>query len=155
MNFIKGPLIGWNAPKAMVSSMGALTMPQLVISAAIGGGGTDVLEPSGTTAAGNLVVSPEECERGGRAAAGQRSRRASRTARRVSCERPGRRGVGALFVSETTKSPPGAQLSAPPPLLDLAPEPESDFDDSVLLDSDFESDFPSPSPPAFAAPFFA
>ena len=63
MNFVKGPLIGWNAPKAMVSSMGALTMTQLVISAAIGGGGTDVLEPSGTTAAGNLVVSPEECER--------------------------------------------------------------------------------------------
>ncbi len=63
MNFIKGPLIGWNAPKAMVSSMGALTMPQLVISAAIGGGGTDVLEPSGTTEAGNLIVSPEECER--------------------------------------------------------------------------------------------
>jgi LCP family protein required for cell wall assembly len=63
MNFIKGPLIGWNAPKAMVSSMGFFTMPQLVISAAIGGGGTDVLEPSGTTAAGNLVVSPEECER--------------------------------------------------------------------------------------------
>ena len=75
MNFIKGPLIGWNAPKAMVSSMGVLTMPQLVLSAAIGGGGTDVLKPSGTTAAGNLVVSPEECERaaeellGGEAAA--------------------------------------------------------------------------------------
>jgi LCP family protein required for cell wall assembly len=63
MNFIKGPLIGWNAPTAMVSSMGALTMPQLVISAAIGGGGTDVLTPSGTTGSGNLVISPEECER--------------------------------------------------------------------------------------------
>jgi LCP family protein required for cell wall assembly len=64
MNFLKGPLIGWNAPKAMVSSMGVLTMPQLVISAAIGGGGgTDILKPSGTTPAGNLVVSPEECER--------------------------------------------------------------------------------------------
>jgi LCP family protein required for cell wall assembly len=63
LNFIKGPLIGWNAPKAMVSSMGFFTMPQLVISAAIGGGGTDVLKPSSTTAAGNLVVSPEECER--------------------------------------------------------------------------------------------
>ena len=62
-NFIKGPLIGWKAPKAMVSSMGALTMPQLVISAAIGGGGTDVLTPSSTTGAGNLVVSPQECER--------------------------------------------------------------------------------------------
>ncbi len=63
MNFIKGPLIGWNAPKAMVSSMGVLTMPQLVASAVIGGGGTDILKPSGTTPAGNLVVSPEECER--------------------------------------------------------------------------------------------
>ena len=63
MNFIKGPLIGWNAPKAMVSSMGGLTMPQLVLAAGIGGGGTDVLEPSGTTAAGNLVVSPGECLR--------------------------------------------------------------------------------------------
>jgi LCP family protein required for cell wall assembly len=63
MNFIKGPLIGWNAPKAMVSSMGALTMPQLVLSTAIGSGETDVLVPSGTTAAGNLVVSPEECQR--------------------------------------------------------------------------------------------
>jgi LCP family protein required for cell wall assembly len=63
LNFIKGPLIGWNAPKAMVSSMGFFTMPQMVISAAIGGGGTDVLKPSGQTAAGNLVISPEECER--------------------------------------------------------------------------------------------
>jgi LCP family protein required for cell wall assembly len=63
INFLKGPLIGWNAPKAMVSSMGALTMPQFVISAAIGGGESDVLKPSGTTGAGNLVVSPEECAR--------------------------------------------------------------------------------------------
>ena len=66
INFIKGPIIGWNAPKAMVSSMGAFTMPQLVLAAAIGGGGTDVLEPSGTSAAGNLIVSPEECERAAR-----------------------------------------------------------------------------------------
>src|SRR6188472_4203804 len=56
-NFIKGPWIGWNAPKAMVSSMGAWTMPQLVFAAAIGGGGsTDFLKPSGTTAAGNLII---------------------------------------------------------------------------------------------------
>ena len=60
-NFLKGPIIGWNAPKAMVSSMGGLTMPQLIISAGIGGGQSDVLEPAGTTAAGNLVISPEEC----------------------------------------------------------------------------------------------
>jgi LCP family protein required for cell wall assembly len=64
MNFIKGPIIAWEAPKAMVSSMGGLTMPQLVVPLALGGGGdTDILKPSGATAAGNLVVSPEECER--------------------------------------------------------------------------------------------
>jgi LCP family protein required for cell wall assembly len=43
-NFIKGPIIGWDAPKAFISDMGFFTMPQLVLSAAIGGtGGTDVL----------------------------------------------------------------------------------------------------------------
>ena len=43
-NFIKGPIIGWDAPKAFVSDMGFLTMPQLVLSAAIGGSApTDVL----------------------------------------------------------------------------------------------------------------
>jgi LCP family protein required for cell wall assembly len=43
-NFIHGPIIGWEAPKAFVSDMGFLTMPQLVLSAAIGGSGkTDVL----------------------------------------------------------------------------------------------------------------
>jgi LCP family protein required for cell wall assembly len=36
-NFIKGPIIGWEAPKAFVSDMGFFTMPQLVLSAAIGG----------------------------------------------------------------------------------------------------------------------
>jgi LCP family protein required for cell wall assembly len=43
-NFIKGPIIGWDAPKAFVSDMGFLTMPQLVLSAGIGGNApTDVL----------------------------------------------------------------------------------------------------------------
>jgi len=43
-NFIHGPIIGWEAPKAFVSDMGFLTMPQLVLAAAIGGSGkTDVL----------------------------------------------------------------------------------------------------------------
>ena len=32
-NFIKGPIIGWDAPKAFVSDMGFLTMPQLVLAA--------------------------------------------------------------------------------------------------------------------------
>lgn len=36
-NFIKGPIIGWNAPKAFVSDMGFFTMPQMVLAAAIGG----------------------------------------------------------------------------------------------------------------------
>jgi len=43
-NFAKGPIIGWDAPKAFVSDMGFFTMPQLVLSAAFGGSGkTDVL----------------------------------------------------------------------------------------------------------------
>ncbi len=43
-NFIKGPFIGWSAPKAFVTDMGALSMPQLILSTAIAGsGGTDVL----------------------------------------------------------------------------------------------------------------
>jgi LCP family protein required for cell wall assembly len=36
-NFIKGPIIGWEAPKAFVSDMGFFTMPQLILAAAIGG----------------------------------------------------------------------------------------------------------------------
>jgi LCP family protein required for cell wall assembly len=36
-NFIHGPVIGWEAPKAFVSDMGFFTMPQLILSAAIGG----------------------------------------------------------------------------------------------------------------------
>jgi LCP family protein required for cell wall assembly len=36
-NFIHGPIIGWDAPKAFVSDMGFLTMPQLILSAGIGG----------------------------------------------------------------------------------------------------------------------
>lgn len=39
-NFIHGPFIGWDAPKAFVSDMGFFTMPQLVLAAAIGGGST-------------------------------------------------------------------------------------------------------------------
>ena len=39
-NFIMGPIIGWDAPKAFVSDMGFFTMPQLVLAAAIGGSST-------------------------------------------------------------------------------------------------------------------
>jgi LCP family protein required for cell wall assembly len=38
-NFVKGPIIGWEAPKAFVSDMGFFTMPQLVLAAGIGGSG--------------------------------------------------------------------------------------------------------------------
>ena len=88
LNFIKGPLIGWNAPKAMVSSMGMLSMPQFVISAATGGGGgTDVLTPSRTTEAGNLVVAPKSAP-GPPRSCSARTRRAIRTARRNRARRP-------------------------------------------------------------------
>jgi LCP family protein required for cell wall assembly len=61
-NFIKGPFIGWDAPKAIVSSMGILTMPQLVLSAGIGGGGgTEVLKPNSIS--DPLIVSQQECDR--------------------------------------------------------------------------------------------
>ena len=44
--------------------MGALTLPQLVFSAAISGtSGSDVLVPSSTDSAGNLVVNHSECVR--------------------------------------------------------------------------------------------
>jgi LCP family protein required for cell wall assembly len=58
-NFIKGPIIGWNAPKAIVSSMGALTMPQLVLSAGIGGSGSEVLLPQSLS--DPLIIPKEEC----------------------------------------------------------------------------------------------
>jgi len=68
-NFIHGPIIGWDAPKAFVSDMGFFTMPQLILSAAIGGGGsTDVLcagansgcDPNGP---GGAVEVPESTRR--------------------------------------------------------------------------------------------
>jgi len=60
-NFAKGPLIGWNAPKAFVSDMGPLTMPQFVFAAAIGGSsGEAVLKPA-DIGANPLVVPVSEC----------------------------------------------------------------------------------------------
>jgi LCP family protein required for cell wall assembly len=63
-NFVKGPIIGWDAPKAFVSDMGFLTMPQLILAAAIGGeGDADVLcqgANSGcTTGPGSSIEIPE------------------------------------------------------------------------------------------------
>jgi LCP family protein required for cell wall assembly len=63
-NLVKGPFIAWDAPQVMVSSMGAWTMPQLVFAAGIGfSNGSDVLKPTSTTAAGNLIIPPDECDR--------------------------------------------------------------------------------------------
>ena len=42
-NFIHGPFIGWNAPRAFVSDMGFFTMPQLILSSVVGGSNTNVL----------------------------------------------------------------------------------------------------------------
>jgi len=62
INFIKGPWIAWNAPKAMVSDMGPIVLPQVALSALIGGdSGTKILNPSGVTSAGNLLIPKKQC----------------------------------------------------------------------------------------------
>jgi LCP family protein required for cell wall assembly len=64
INFIKGPIIGWTAPRAFVSDMGGLTLPQVAISAIFGGGsGTNVLEPAAPGPGSSLIISQSECER--------------------------------------------------------------------------------------------
>ena len=64
LNFIRGPWIAWAAPKAMVSDMGAIVMPQLPIAAAIGGDEEpEVLEPTAAGPGGSLLVPLSECER--------------------------------------------------------------------------------------------
>jgi LCP family protein required for cell wall assembly len=68
-NFIKGPWIGWNAPKAFISDMGGFTLPQVAISAILGGSGsTNVLGGSGTKSeaspgpGGSLVYPDSVCD---------------------------------------------------------------------------------------------
>jgi LCP family protein required for cell wall assembly len=75
-NFLFGPLIGWNAPKALVSDMGALTMPQLALAAAIGGSSeTEVLKPSGAGPGGSLIVPVESCVKAVEKLTGERPER--------------------------------------------------------------------------------
>ncbi len=66
-NFIKGPFIGWDAPKAFVSDMGFFTMPQLVLAAGIGGDSeADVLcqgENSGCEPGPETSIEVPESER--------------------------------------------------------------------------------------------
>jgi LCP family protein required for cell wall assembly len=61
INFVKGPWIGWNAPKAIVSDMGGLNLPQLALTSIFGGGGTTVLEPIADGPGGSILISPSEC----------------------------------------------------------------------------------------------
>jgi LCP family protein required for cell wall assembly len=65
-NFIKGPFIGWDAPKAFISDMGGFTLPQVAIAAIVGGSGeTNIL--GGNKAAissgpgGSLQIPESEC----------------------------------------------------------------------------------------------
>lgn len=63
-NFVKGPWIGWNAPKAFISDMGGFTLPQVAVAAMFGGAGeTNVLKPSGSGPGGSLFISQGECSR--------------------------------------------------------------------------------------------
>src|SRR5919106_827268 len=65
-NFVRGPWIGWNAPKAFISDMGGFALPQVAIAAILGGSGeTNVLGEEGgatTGPAGSIFVSQGECE---------------------------------------------------------------------------------------------
>jgi LCP family protein required for cell wall assembly len=65
-NFLKGPWIGWNAPKAFISDMGGFTLPQVAMAAILGGSGkTNVLGADGGASpgpAGSLVYSDSTCE---------------------------------------------------------------------------------------------
>lgn len=63
-NFIKGPIIGWTAPKAFVSDMGFFTLPQLALSTVFAGSSKpDVLVPSGPGPAGSLEIPESERQR--------------------------------------------------------------------------------------------
>ncbi|MFM9077298.1 MAG: LCP family protein [Solirubrobacterales bacterium] len=63
-NFVMGPVIGWNAPKAFVSDMGLIEMPQLALSPIFAGSPTpDVLVPSGPGPDGSLEIPVEERQR--------------------------------------------------------------------------------------------
>lgn len=63
-NFIKGPIIGWTAPKAFVSDMGFFTLPQLALSTVFAGSAEpDVLVPSGPGPDGSLEIPESERQR--------------------------------------------------------------------------------------------
>jgi cell envelope-related transcriptional attenuator-like protein len=66
-NFIKGPWIGWNAPRAFISDMGGFTLPQVAIAAFLGGSGeTNVLGGNkgaiSSGPGGSLFIPQSDCE---------------------------------------------------------------------------------------------
>ncbi|MFL5908666.1 MAG: LCP family protein [Solirubrobacterales bacterium] len=64
-NFLKGPFIGWDAPRAFISDMGGFTLPQVAIAAIIGGSGeTNVLGQRSASPgpAGSLFIPQGACE---------------------------------------------------------------------------------------------
>ena len=68
-NFLKGPWIGWNAPKAFISDMGGFTLPQVAMAAILGGSGeTNVLGGTGAGSdafdgpGGSLAYPDSACE---------------------------------------------------------------------------------------------
>src|SRR5436190_14693584 len=67
-NFIKGPFIGWDAPKAFISDMGGFTLPQVAVATILGGsgqtnvlGGTGVKSEASPGPAGSLVYPDSTC----------------------------------------------------------------------------------------------
>jgi LCP family protein required for cell wall assembly len=65
-NFIKGPFIGWDAPKAFISDMGGFTLPQVAIAAILGGSGsTNVLGANNQASSGpegSIFIPQGACE---------------------------------------------------------------------------------------------
>src|SRR5919106_1031807 len=64
-NFIKGPFIGWDAPRAFISDMGGFTLPQVAIAAILGGSGeTNVLgeKTASPGPAGSLFIPQGACQ---------------------------------------------------------------------------------------------
>ena len=57
-NFVKGPWIGWNIPKAFISDMGGFTLPQLGVAAVLGGSGDTLV--LGRAKNGDITASPGE-----------------------------------------------------------------------------------------------
>jgi LCP family protein required for cell wall assembly len=66
-NFVKGPFIGWDAPRAFISDMGGFTLPQVAMAAILGGSGqTNVLGGNkgaiSSGPGGSLFIPQGDCE---------------------------------------------------------------------------------------------